>query len=68
MEANFIHAYIQYLYRCALLKPSEPKYSVHCIYKLSIVQDNCLGNCLDNCANEGDGSTTGTHHSCLLVR
>ena len=42
-EANCIQTYIQYIYRCALLKPSEPKYSVHCIYTLSIVQDICLG-------------------------
>ena len=57
-----------YIYRCALLKPSEPKNSVHCIYTLSIVQDICLGSSFDSCADEGGGSTTGTHHSCLPVR
>ena len=68
MEANCIQTYRYMHIRCALLKPSEPKYSVHCIYTLSNVQDICLGNCLDNCADEGGGSTTGTHHSCLPVR
>ena len=38
------------------------------IYTLSNVQDICLGNSPDNCANEGCGSITGAHHSCLSVR
>ena len=68
MEANCIQTYIQYLYRCALLKPSEPKHSVQCINTLSNVQDICIGVSFDNCANEGGDSTTGTHHSSLSDR